>query len=245
MLIPSRRSGLGFLAIIALAAGGCTPQIADSDWTDLRRRMVDDQLKGRDIKDDKVLAAMGKVPRHEFVPEEWRTSAYQDRALPIGLKQTISQPYIVALMTQVAAPKAGDKVLEVGTGSGYQAAVLAEIGVKVYTIELLEELADQAKARLKRLGYDKIEVKAGDGYLGWPDAAPFDAILVTCGAESVPAPLFEQLKKGGRMVIPVGTVAEGQVLRVITKNAKGEREERDLIPVRFVPLRRAADVKDR
>lgn len=233
-------TGCRLLGCVLLLIVGCN---TSQDWATLRRQMVEEQLKARDIKDEKVLAAMAKVPRHEFVPEDWRASAYEDRALPIGLKQTISQPYIVALMTQTATPKPGARVLEVGTGSGYQAAVLAELGAKVYTIELLEELADQAKKRLKQLGYDKIEVKAGDGYLGWPDTAPFDAILVTCGAEEVPAPLFEQLKKGGRMVIPVGKTPADQVLRLITKNDQGEREERDLAPVRFVPLRRPADLK--
>ncbi|MBI3466032.1 MAG: protein-L-isoaspartate O-methyltransferase [Planctomycetes bacterium] len=227
----------------------------------LRAKMVDEQLKARDISDKRVLEALGKVPRHEFVPKEWRASAYQDRPLPIGQGQTISQPYIVALMTQLAAPKAGQRVLEVGTGSGYQAAVLAELAAEVYTIELLGELAEEAKTRLKRLGYrlepapdsapqadkerrGRIRVKTGDGYLGWPDAAPFDAIVVTCGAEHVPEPLFEQLKPGGRMVIPVGKTLADQVLKVITKGPKGERQERDVTAVRFVPLRRAGKGKD-
>ena len=252
-------------ALPSLLAGGvlltpaCAAQPAGGEAA-LRAKMVEEHLKARDISDARVLAAMGKTPRHEFVPKEWRGAAYEDRALPIGQGQTISQPYIVALMTQLAAPKAGQRVLEVGTGSGYQAAVLAELQSEVYTIELLDTLADDAKERLKRLGYrvlaadasppaDKerrgsIRVKTGDGYLGWPDAAPFDAIVVTCGAEKVPEPLFEQLKPGGRLVIPVGKSPLDQVLKVITKGEKGEQQVRDVAPVAFVPLRRPEKGKE-
>jgi protein-L-isoaspartate(D-aspartate) O-methyltransferase len=226
----------------AVAGGSCASQApTGSDWLALRRKMVDTQLKVRDIRDEQVLAVMGRVPRHEFVPEEIRHLAYQDGPLPIGQGQTISQPYIVAFMTEAIKPQAGQRVLEIGTGSGYQAAVLAELVKEVYTIELLPELAKQAAARLKRLGYRNVHVRAGDGYKGWPEAAPFDAIVVTCGAEHVPEPLFEQLRPGGTMVIPVGEAHGDQVLRVITKGAKGERTTRDVLPVRFVPLRRAAD----
>ncbi|MCI0685089.1 MAG: protein-L-isoaspartate(D-aspartate) O-methyltransferase [Gemmataceae bacterium] len=232
-------------AAVALAAVWVAQRgLNDMDWAARRRQMVDEQIKDRGIKDERVLKAMHKVPRHEFVPEDYRSAAYQDRPLPIGLGQTISQPYIVALMTEAVTPKAGQRVLEVGAGSGYQAAVLAELGTEVYTIELLAKLAEQAQENLKRVGYKKVKVKAGDGYLGWPDAAPFDAIVVTCGAEHVPAPLFEQLKPGGKMVIPVGKTPD-QVLYLITKGPNGERQERELAPVRFVPLRRAADVKDK
>jgi protein-L-isoaspartate(D-aspartate) O-methyltransferase len=205
--------------------------------------MVDEQLAGRDIRNPRVLAAMRKVPRHEFVPKDIRDRAYEDNPLPIGLQQTISQPYIVAFMTQVIDPQPKWRVLEVGTGSGYQAAVLAELVAEVYTIELLPELAEGAKQTLQRLGYRNVHAKAGDGYLGWPEAAPFDAVVVTCGAKHVPEPLFEQLRPGGIMVIPVGDVATGQSLQIVKKGLKGEKEIRDLLPVRFVPLRRAKEVK--
>jgi protein-L-isoaspartate(D-aspartate) O-methyltransferase len=185
---------------------------------------------------------MGRVPRHEFVSERMRDLAYEDFPLPIDEGQTISQPYIVAFMTQAIEPQRKQRVLEVGTGSGYQAAVLAELVDEVYTVELLPGLARQARARLDRLGYRNIRLRTGDGYLGWPEAAPFDAILVTCGADHVPKPLFTQLKRGGKLVIPVGPASRTQWLRVITKGPKDERQERDLIPVRFVPLRRASEI---
>jgi protein-L-isoaspartate(D-aspartate) O-methyltransferase len=207
--------------------------------------MVERQLVARGIKNERVLAAMDKVPRHEFVPEGRRAEAYDDNALPVGQGQTISQPYVVAYMTEVIDPRPGQKVLEVGTGGGYQAAVLAELVGEVYTIELLPELAETARKRLERLGYRNVHVKAGDGYLGWPDKGPFDAVVVTCGAKEVPEPLFEQLKPGGKMVIPVGDVREGQTLRVITRGPGGKREVRDLLPVRFVPLRRAGEVGEK
>jgi protein-L-isoaspartate(D-aspartate) O-methyltransferase len=205
--------------------------------------MVEQQLAARGVKDERVLAAMGKVPRQEFVPEDYRAWAYDDCALPIGQGQTISQPYIVAFMTEAIGPRPGQRVLEVGTGSGYQAAVLAELVGEVYTIELLPELAAAATERLARLGYRNMHVKAGDGYLGWPDQGPFDAVVVTCGAKEVPQPLLEQLKPGGKMVIPVGEVGEVQTLRVLTKGPGGQPEVRDLLPVRFVPLRRAGKVE--
>ncbi|MCI0457584.1 MAG: protein-L-isoaspartate(D-aspartate) O-methyltransferase [Gemmataceae bacterium] len=207
--------------------------------------MVDKQLRARGIRNAKVLAAMGRVPRHEFVPEAVRPFAYQDRALPIGQDQTISQPYIVAFMTEVVDPRPGQRLLEIGTGSGYQAAVLAELVDKVYTIELLPLLATQARARLERLGYRNVEVRTGDGYQGWSEAAPFDAILVTCGADHVPEPLFKQLKPGGTLIIPVGDASGQQWLRVLHKGARGERQEKDLLPVRFVPLRRADELRHR
>src|SRR5262249_12380288 len=161
-------------------------------------------IKARGIKDQRVLRAMAKVPRHEFVPEAVRDASYQDRPLPIGQGQTISQPYIVALMTEAVSLRSTHRVLEARTGSGYQAAVLADSVKEVYTIELLPGLAKQARARLERLGYNNVKVRAGDGYKGWQEAGPFDAVLVTCGADHVPEPLFEQLKPGGVLVIPVG-----------------------------------------
>jgi protein-L-isoaspartate(D-aspartate) O-methyltransferase len=228
----------------ALAACSCSrgdPPPGGS-WEGLRKRMVERQLVARGIKSERVLAAMGKVPRHEFVPEGRRGEAYDDGPLPVGQGQTISQPYIVAYMTEVIDPRPGQKVLEVGTGSGYQAAVLAELVGEVYTIELLPELAKAAEKRLQRLGFRNVHVKAGDGYLGWPEKGPFDAVVVTCGAKEVPEPLFKQLKPGGKMVIPVGAAWAEQTLRVITRGPGGTREVRDLLPVRFVPLRRAAEV---
>jgi protein-L-isoaspartate(D-aspartate) O-methyltransferase len=205
--------------------------------------MVDEQIIERGIRNEQVLAAMRYVPRHEFVPDSLRERSYDDRPLPIGEGQTISQPYIVALMTELAEPEQNHRVLEVGTGSGYQAAVLAELVADVYSIELLPTLAESATERLQKLGYaDRVHVRAGDGYLGWPEAAPFDSILVTCGADHVPEPLFEQLKPGGKLIIPVGSLLE-QKLRVVEKNARGERRTRDVLPVRFVPLRRQDPLK--
>jgi protein-L-isoaspartate(D-aspartate) O-methyltransferase len=170
------------------------------------------------------------------VPEALRALAYEDRPLPIGYGQTISQPYIVALMTDLLEPTAGDRVLEIGTGSGYQAAVLAELGLEVYSIEIVPELGDEAAARLDRLGYDKVATRVGDGYDGWPERAPFDGLVVTAAAGHVPPPLIEQLKPGGRMVIPVGEPFRVQRLVLITKAADGSLRSRQLLPVRFVPL---------
>jgi protein-L-isoaspartate(D-aspartate) O-methyltransferase len=205
--------------------------------------MVERQLAARGVKDGRVLAAMGKVPRHEFVPADRRAEAYDDRALPIGQGQTISQPYLVAFMTEAIGPRPGQRVLEVGTGSGYQAAVLAELVGEVSTVELLPELAAAAGKRLARLGYRNVHVKAGDGYQGWPDKGPFDAVVVTCGAKEVPRPLLEQLKPGGKLIIPVGEAGAVQTLRLITKGPGGKMEVRDLLPVRFVPLRRAGEAE--
>jgi len=201
----------------------------------LRTIMVRTQIRARGVKDERVLTAMETVPRHEFVPREQRPYAYADRPLPIGEDQTISQPYIVALMTELLDVKEGDRVLEIGTGSGYQAAVLAELTPYVYTIEIIPTLAERAEQTLRRLGYDTAEVKAGDGYLGWPEHAPFDGIIVTCAPESVPEPLKDQLEEGGRMVIPVGPQWTHQTLFVLTKRG-GKLEQKEVIPVRFVPM---------
>jgi protein-L-isoaspartate(D-aspartate) O-methyltransferase len=228
---------LGLVAVV-FSAAACQPVPVGSGWAELRKQMVEQQIAARDVRDKRVLEVMGKVPRHEFVPEADRAAAYDDRPLPIGHGQTISQPYIVAFMTEAANLKPEHRVLEVGTGSGYQAAVLAEMVKEVYTIELLKPLAEESAGRLKRMGYKNVTVRAGDGYKGWPEQAPFDAILVTCGAEHVPEPLLEQLRPGGTMVIPVGGQAEGQSLRVVTKDADGKVKSRDVMAVRFVPLRR-------
>jgi protein-L-isoaspartate(D-aspartate) O-methyltransferase len=222
---------------LLLAAAGPYAVICQSpgDFAEARGAMVARQLKTRGITEPQVLAALGKVPRHLFVPPELASQAYGDYPLPIGGGQTISQPYIVALMSQWAEIKPGDKVLEVGTGSGYQAAVLAELTDQVFTIELLPELARSAAARLQNLGYRQVRVKTGDGNQGWPEAAPFDAILVTAAAPQVPTTLAAQLKEGGRLVIPLGE-ARGEQTLVRWRRVKGELKAEERLPVRFVPL---------
>lgn len=209
------------------------PSPPDDDFARQRAHMVQTQLVARDITDADVLRAMGTVPRHELVPERARSSAYTDHPLAIGEGQTISQPYIVALMTQLARVGAGSRVLEVGTGSGYQAAVLAELGVEVYSIEIVEPLGERARRDLQRLGYDRVHVRIGDGYAGWPDEAPFDAVIVTAAPPRIPQPLIDQLKVGGRLVIPVGE--RYQTLKVITRT-EDSHLEREITPVRFVPM---------
>jgi protein-L-isoaspartate(D-aspartate) O-methyltransferase len=205
-----------------------------------RLTMVQEQLAGRDITDKRVLKAMRRVRRHLFVPEDLRDLAYTDRPLPIGHGQTISQPYIVALMTQLGHPGESARVLDVGTGSGYQAAVLAELVQQVYSIEILCPLADAARQRLKSLGYDNVEVRCGDGHLGWSKHAPFDVIIVAAAPEHVPQPLIDQLASGGRLVIPVGKYY--QELIVIEKQPDGSIKKRTVAPVAFVPMTR--DNKD-
>jgi protein-L-isoaspartate(D-aspartate) O-methyltransferase len=191
---------------------------------------------GKTIFDAKVMAAMAKVPRHRLVPAEQQRHAYQNRPLPIGYGQTISQPYIVALMTDLLQVKSGDTVLEVGTGSGYQAAILAELAASVATIEIIAPLGDLARERLRELGYRNVEVRVGDGYYGWEERAPFDAIVVTAAASHIPPPLIKQLKPGGRMVIPVGAQFMVQHLMLVEKKPDGSLISRQLTPVRFVPL---------
>jgi len=199
----------------------------------LREQMVREQLAARDIRDIRVLDAMQRVPRHEFVPPDFAAAAYEDTALPLTLGQTISQPYIVAFMTQALALQGTERVLEIGTGSGYQAAVLAEIVPAVYTIEIHEELTHYAQNVLTSLGYRNIHFRTGDGYMGWPEQAPFDCIIVTAAPEHVPQPLIDQLKIGGRMIIPVGRL--DQELLLIEKRESGI-VRRSSIPVRFVPM---------
>ena len=199
----------------------------------MRERMVEQQIASRGIKDPRTLAAMRKVPRHLFVLPSSAADAYEDHPLPIGHGQTISQPYIVAFMTEALRLRGGETVLEIGTGSGYQAAVLSEIATKVFTIEIVEPLAEDARRRLERLGYSTVSVRAGDGYVGWPEAAPFDAIMVTAAAPKVPEPLKQQLKEGGRLCLPVGE--EFQELVVLTRRGAEFTEER-VLPVRFVPM---------
>jgi protein-L-isoaspartate(D-aspartate) O-methyltransferase len=225
--------------MILTAAGFVSPWssvAADDPFAPARQRMVTEQLAGprRDITNARVLAVMGKVPRQEFVPGHLRSQAYQDRPLPIGHGQTISQPYIVAFMTEQLEPKPSDRVLEIGTGSGYQAAVLAELTAEVYTIEIIKDLANQAAASLKRLGYTNVHARTGDGYKGWPEAAPFDAIMVTCAPEKVPQPLIDQLKDGGRMIIPVGSLRNQEL--VVLRKHDGKLDRRAVLPIRFVPM---------
>jgi len=208
---------------------------ADDEFAARRRGMVEHQLRGRGVDDPRVLAAMAAVPRHAFVPAASAHLAYDDTPLAIGYEQTISQPFVVAYMTQALAPAAGARVLEIGSGSGYQAAVLAELGAEVYSIEIVSPLAARAAETLARLGYASVHVRDGDGYGGWADRAPFDGVIVTAAPDHVPDPLVEQLRPGGRLVIPLGV--REQDLFVFTRTADGLREEARL-PVRFVPLTR-------
>jgi len=201
-----------------------------------REAMVKETIEARGVRDAAVLRAMRSVPRHRFVPADARADAYDDRPLPIGLDQTISQPYIVASMTEEARIRPGDRVLEIGTGSGYQAAVLAEVASEVLTVEIKEPLARRASAVLKGAGYAKVKVRHADGYHGWPERAPFDAILVTAAAPHVPPPLVRQLRPGGRMVVPVGSAFAVQDLVLVTKDEEGKVRTRSLYAVRFVPL---------
>ena len=216
----------------------------DKDYTELREAMVKTQIESRGIKDEDVLSVMRDVPRHLFINESLWPKAYSDGPLPIGHGQTISQPYIVAFMTELLRPDTHHMVLEIGTGSGYQAAVLAKLVHHVYTIEIVPELGRNAKAALKRLGYDNISVRVGDGYKGWPEEEPFDRIIVTAAPEKVPEALLDQLKPGGRMVLPVGPRWWGQDLLVIEKDERGKVVRKNTIPVRFVPMIRQKERKN-
>jgi protein-L-isoaspartate(D-aspartate) O-methyltransferase len=229
-------------AVLLLAATG---GVGARDFASERRQMVGEirAVAGQtrtgaapQVFDERVMGVIAQVPRHEFVPPEQLSFAYENRPLPIGHGQTISQPYIVALMTELARAQPGHKVLEVGTGSGYQAAVMAKLASKVYTVEIVEPLGQAAKERLRTLGYDNVQVRLADGYHGWEEHAPYDAILVTAAASHVPPPLVRQLKPGGRMVIPVGAAFMVQQLMLIEKNADGTVATRQILPVVFVPL---------
>ncbi len=211
-----------------------TPSLED-EFARRRHEMVERTMRARDITDEKVLAVMEKVPRHKFVLPEYLDDAYADHPLPIGFGQTISQPYIVALMTQLLQLQPGEKVLEIGTGSGYQAAVLAELVDRVYTIEIIPELAKSAEERLRRLGYSDVHVRQGDGYYGWPEEAPFDAIIVTAAPDHMPQPLVQQLKDGGRLVVPIGPPGGYQTLWQVIKRGE-ELEANNIAGVLFVPL---------
>jgi protein-L-isoaspartate(D-aspartate) O-methyltransferase len=241
-------AGLALAAIVASVRGSESPDRGgqngspeEPDYAEQRRRMVEHQLESRDITDARVLRAMQKVPRHLFVPERVRRFAYADTALPIGEDQTISQPYIVALMTQLARPSANSRALDVGTGSGYQAAILGELCKQVYGIEIVESLAASSKKRLKQLGYENIEVRHGDGYRGWKEHAPFDLIILAAAPDHVPEPLTQQLAVGGRLVMPVGRYF--QDLIVIEKQRDGSLKRRNVTSVLFVPMTGEAEKK--
>ena len=234
---PARRRRAGSLTIVLSLLAGCAVSGSAAAQTDayqsLRDQMVEKQIRKRGVDASNVLEAMRAVPRHEFMPPYTRELAYSDQPVRIGSGQTISQPYIVGLMTSLLELDGSEKVLEIGTGSGYQAAVLSQVAKEVYSIEILDELGSSARSKLEELGYDNVHVKIADGYRGWPDEAPFDAIMVTAAPPRIPGPLIDQLKVGGRMVVPVG--AYFQELWVITKEADGYTTRKD-IPVRFVPM---------
>jgi|HubBroStandDraft_6_1064221.scaffolds.fasta_scaffold17606_2 protein-L-isoaspartate(D-aspartate) O-methyltransferase len=242
---PATKAGafllLCFLQAVLLGVGN-SQQTTLLDFAAARQRMVEQlSAPGRDIKNRLVLDAMASVPRDEFVPESLRKFAYSDEPLPIGYHQSISQPYIVAFMTEQLDPKPADRVLEIGTGSGYQAAVLSRLVAEVYTIEIIEPLAKRAEADLKRLGYLNVKVLAGDGYKGWPEHAPFDSIIVTCAPNHIPQPLIDQLKDDGRMIIPVGTLGDQQLYLLRKHGTKIEQQA--VLPVAFVPMTREAQEK--
>jgi protein-L-isoaspartate(D-aspartate) O-methyltransferase len=220
---------------LLLAACSAKSTTGRNDWEALRADMINSQLRARGISDPRVLEAMRKVPRHLFVPEAVRWRAYDDTPLPIGHDQTISQPYIVGYMSEALELRPTDRVLEIGTGSGYQAAILGELANEVYTIEIVPELAEQARVALEKSGYGNVHVRQGNGYLGWPEAAPFDRIIVTAAPDEVPQALVDQLAMGGIMVVPVGGVYDDQVMKIIRKTEKGVTT-RETLPVRFVPM---------
>jgi len=221
--------------LLLLLGASCKPaQTSAREFAAERERMVKEQVAMRGVTDERVLRAMRKVPREQFVPEQIRGQSYSDGPLPIGYDQTISQPFVVAFMTEKLGLRPTDRVLEIGTGSGYQAAILAELAAKVYTIEIVEPLGKRAEETLQRLGYKNVQVKIGDGYQGWSEHAPFDAVIVTCAPDHVPQPLVEQIKEGGRIVIPVGPAGDQTLYLLEKKN--GRLEQRNVLPVSFVPM---------
>ena len=233
LFLPALLAGIACDRVPGGSAVKSTPNTSDTDAA-RRTRMVETQIVARGVRDPRVLEAMRDVPRHLFVDASQRTDAYEDHPLPIAGHQTISQPYIVALMTELLDLQPGETVLEIGTGSGYQSAVLARLARQVYSIEIVPELASEAGERLQRLGYTNVTVREGDGYRGWPEHAPFDGIIVTAAPERIPEPLLDQLAPNGRMVIPVGGFF--QELKVFRKDANGKVTEKDVLPVRFVPM---------
>lgn len=236
--MPVRRWMLSCWLWAVLMLGACAqerPEPSAEFWANQRAGMVRTQIVARGVRDASTLAALRKVPRHEFVPPDVRAHSYADSPLPIGHQQTISQPFIVAMMTEALILSGTERVLEIGTGSGYQAAVLGEIVPEVYTIEIVEPLGERARQTLARLGYGNVHVRVGDGYRGWPEHAPFHAIMVTAAPEKVPQPLLDQLAEGGRLVVPVGGQGRMQWLKRYTKTAEGLQEE-TLEAVRFVPM---------
>jgi protein-L-isoaspartate(D-aspartate) O-methyltransferase len=237
--VVARLSRVAIVALILVGAAFIlAAQRADVDLTTRRNEMVERQVRGRGVRDMRVLDAMRKVPRERFVPSNLLAHAYDDGPLPIGYNQTISQPYIVAYMTEALGVSRDHKVLEIGTGSGYQAAILGELAGTVYTIEIVPELARRATAALKALGYSNVHVRAGDGYAGWPEHAPFDRILVTAAPEEIPKPLLDQLSARGRLVIPVGQQGRAQWMTIVEKTPEGVVQRRT-IPVQFVPFTRS------
>jgi protein-L-isoaspartate(D-aspartate) O-methyltransferase len=246
-LVNARPTVLVLATLMGLFMAGCSAPGTTSeagngpDWVARRDQMVRSQIEARGVKDALVLSSMRRVPRHLFVPEEYRDAAYNDSPLPIGEAQTISQPYIVALMTELLEVGEGSRVLEVGTGSGYQAAVLAEMGVSVFSIEIRKRLCERAQRLLDELGYSSVDVRCGDGYGGWPEEAPFDGIIVTAAPPRIPEPLLGQLAEGAHLVIPVGEFY--QELKVITRVGDGY-DERSVIPVRFVPMTGEAESRE-
>lgn len=235
MFLTKRLRIMMLVATLLTFAGACQsekPKTSDN-WAADRQAMIDNQIKTRGISDQRLLEALNKVERHLFVPEKYRSAAYADQPLPIGENQTISQPYIVALMTELLQLDGDEKVLEIGTGSGYQAAVLSEMAALVFTIEIVEPLAERSRKLLDSLGYDNITLKCGDGYVGWEEQAPFDGIIVTCAPPEIPEPLIEQLADSGRMVVPVGEFWQELVL---IERFGDEIRRTNIIPVRFVPM---------
>jgi protein-L-isoaspartate(D-aspartate) O-methyltransferase len=236
-LIIFKTAMMALLLLHAFCTAGCGAKNSHNNtpWdVHERAEMVARQIKARGIEDERVLNAMLSVERHRFVPKELERLAYLDQPLPIGEGQTISQPYIVALMTEALVLKETDRAFEVGTGSGYQAAVLSLLVDEVYTVEIIESLADSARKRLQHLGYDNVHVRHGDGFVGWPEAAPFNAVIITCAAPKLPEPLVEQLAEGGRLIVPLG---EDFQMLTLYKKVEGELVEREIIPVLFVPMK--------